>query len=91
VLLSGLTGEGLPALFTRLQRELGQHWVRLTLDLPYAEGEMLGALQAEGAVQAVRYEAHTIVVEAVVSRRAAGRWRRYAREEKGDGFPKVTG
>lgn len=91
VLLSGLTGEGLNDLFARLRRDLGRHWVRLALWLPYSAGDLLGALQAEGAVQSVRYEAEAIEVEAVLNSRDAGRWLQYAREEKGRGFPKVSG
>jgi hypothetical protein len=63
----------------------------LALWLPYSAGDLLGALQAEGAVQSVRYEAEAIEVEAVLNSRDAGRWLQYAREEKGRGFPKVSG
>lgn len=79
VLISALTGEGLEGLYARLAERLAERWDRLKLHLPYAESSLLGELQAVGSILSTRYEAEEVVVEAVVSRAASGRWRRYAR------------
>jgi GTP-binding protein HflX len=77
VLLSARTGEGLETLFTRLRAELADRWTRLQLHLPYAASGLIGELQAAGTVLTTRYEPEEVVVEAVVARAAAGRWRRF--------------
>lgn len=78
VLLSALTGEGLDDLYTRLAGNLADRWVRLELRLPYPQAGLVGELHAAGTVLATRYEPDEVVVAAVVSRAAAGRWERYA-------------
>ncbi|MDI6869745.1 MAG: GTPase HflX [Bacillota bacterium] len=82
VVISALSGEGMEDLFARLTAELAERWVRLELRLPYAESGLIGEIQAAGSVRATRYEAEEVVVEAVVSRAAADRWRRYASFER---------
>jgi GTP-binding protein HflX len=83
VLVSALSGEGLPDLFARLAQRLANHWVRLKLNFPYEEGNLVGELHATGTVLATRYEPEGIAVEAVLSRAAAGRWRRFDASERG--------
>ncbi|HHW15539.1 MAG TPA: GTPase HflX, partial [Firmicutes bacterium] len=78
VLLSALTGEGLDDLFSRLAAALADRWVRLELHFPYSKSGLLGELEAAGTILARRYEPEAVVVEAVVTRAAAGRWQRYA-------------
>jgi GTP-binding protein HflX len=83
VLVSALSGEGLPDLFARLAGGLADRWVRLELRFPYEEGSLVGELHAAGTVLATRYEPEGVAVEAVLSRAAAGRWRRYAASGRG--------
>lgn len=62
VAISALTGEGLPALLTRIEEILDEELVEIVLLLPYKRGDLLGLLHQRGVVlREVHEEAGTRV------------------------------
>lgn len=49
--ISALTGEGLPALLTRIEEALSEELVEMTLLLPYQRGDLLGLFHQRGVVE----------------------------------------
>jgi len=77
VLVSGETGEGLPELCERLERELAHTLRRLELLVPYADGGSLAELHEIAGEVSREDTADGVRVRALVPARLAGRFARF--------------
>ena len=71
VAVSAATGEGIPELRATLRRRLAEGHVRVALDVPYADSQLLGVVRAAGRIERQEAGADGYRISALVPRRLA--------------------
>ena len=71
VAVSAVTGEGIADLHATLRRRLAEGHVRVALEIPYADSQLLGVVRAAGRIERQEAGAEGYRISAVVPRRLA--------------------
>lgn len=71
VAVSAVTGEGIADLHATLRRRLAEGHVRVALEVPYADSQLLGVVRAAGRIERQEAGAEGYRISAVVPRRLA--------------------
>ncbi len=86
--ISALTGEGLPALMSRIEEVLSEEMIELTVLLPYQRGDLLGLWHQRGVVEREEHGPEGTRVWGKAPARLASRLRPYvwpSRAQRGGG------
>ncbi|GAB4250007.1 MAG: GTPase HflX [Acidobacteriota bacterium] len=77
VAVSALTGEGIELLLAELESRISSRYLRVTLVIPFARGDVIPEVRGRGRVQSVSYEADGTKIVADLRPADVGRFREF--------------
>jgi GTP-binding protein HflX len=83
VLVSGLTGEGLPALLAALEHELYERMAPIRVEIPYRDGRLINLFHEQGLVERIEHTRSHVVIRGRLPVRLIGAFQRYTKAGAG--------
>ena len=79
VLVSALTGEGLPALLAALEHELYERMAPIQVEIPYRDGRLINLFHEQGLVERIEHTRSHVVIRGRLPVRLIGAFQRYTK------------
>ena len=80
VIVSAVTGLGIPKLLDRLALLINQNLEEVNLNIPFEHGEVVSELRARGCVESQKYEEDGIHLRALLPLADLGRYRQFIKD-----------
>lgn len=83
VIVSAMTGFGLPALLSAMDRQLFAGMIPIRVALPYQAGRLISLFHEQGAVERVEHQGAAVIMEGRIPAHALAEFRPYLKRRRG--------
>jgi len=83
VLVSALTGEGVPALLAALEHELYERMAPIQVEIPYRDGRLINLFHEQGLVEQIEHTRSHVAIRGRLPVRLIGAFQRYTKAGAG--------